>query len=37
MLGGREISGRAGGRMASLAAPALTLLAIGGGLRLSRP
>jgi hypothetical protein len=37
MLGGRKITGQAGGRTASLAAPALTLLPIGGGLRLSRP
>jgi hypothetical protein len=37
MLGERKFYGQAGGRTASLAMPALTLLPIGGGLRLSRP
>ena len=37
MLGGRTISGQAGGRKADLVTPALALLALGGGLRLSRP
>ena len=37
MTGERKISGKAGGQTAGLAAPALTLLQLGGGLRLSRP
>jgi hypothetical protein len=37
MLGERMNREQAGGRTAGLAMPALTLLPIGGGLRLSRP
>ena len=37
MPDGRKIEGMAGGHAAGLTLRALTLLSIGGGLRLSRP